>query len=322
MSSFSSLSIDLDNHWSYLKTHGDPSWAGFPSYLDRVVPLIREFATLLDVPLTAFVVGQDAELGENSGAMAQLGESGFEIANHSFHHEPWLHMKSRGEIEEEIGRAHVAIHRATGVEPRGFRGPGFSISRSTMHVLVDSGYTYDASTLPTFIGPLARAFYMRNSSLGREELEQRSKLFGGLSEVLRPIKPYQWEFDDREAELVEVPVTTIPLIRTPFHVTYLLYLARYSRALSRGYLRMALNLCRMTGVQPSLLLHSLDFIGADDVSDLEFFPGMDMSGAEKRDLLRSYVLLLKAHGEVVTVENHAHRALAANPGRHRVDSLA
>ena len=39
---------------------------------------------------------------------------------------------------------------------------------------------------------------------------------------------------------------------------------------------------------PSLLLHPLDLIGADDLpkgSGLEFFPGMAMEGARKRKLL-------------------------------------
>ena len=33
-----SLSLDLDNKWSYLKTHGDPGWESFPSYLGILVP--------------------------------------------------------------------------------------------------------------------------------------------------------------------------------------------------------------------------------------------------------------------------------------------
>ena len=40
-----SLSLDLDNLWSYMKTHGDPRWQAFPSYLDTVVP---RFLGLLD----------------------------------------------------------------------------------------------------------------------------------------------------------------------------------------------------------------------------------------------------------------------------------
>ena len=32
-----SISLDLDNLWSYLKTQGAPGWESFPSYLDLVV---------------------------------------------------------------------------------------------------------------------------------------------------------------------------------------------------------------------------------------------------------------------------------------------
>lgn len=31
-----SISLDLDNLWSYLKIHGDDGWRSFPSYLDRL----------------------------------------------------------------------------------------------------------------------------------------------------------------------------------------------------------------------------------------------------------------------------------------------
>ena len=28
-----SLSLDLDNQWSYMKTHGDAGWEALPTYL-------------------------------------------------------------------------------------------------------------------------------------------------------------------------------------------------------------------------------------------------------------------------------------------------
>ncbi len=37
-----SLSLDLDNRWSYMKTHGDEGWESFPSYLDVVVPRVLD----------------------------------------------------------------------------------------------------------------------------------------------------------------------------------------------------------------------------------------------------------------------------------------
>lgn len=320
MTRFSSLSVDLDNHWSYLKTYGDQNWRSFPSYLDIVVPLVCDFAEAMRLELTAFVVGQDAELDKNSDAMSRLGESGHEIANHSFHHEPWLHLKRHAEIDEEIGRADHAIQAATGVKPDGFRGPGFSFSQATLASLRRHGYRYDASTLPTFIGPLARAFYMRGSKLDQKGQDQRDRLFGDWSDVLRPISPYLWD-DDVDDSVVEIPVTTMPLLRIPFHATYLLYIARRSPSLSRAYLRTALGLCRATGVAPSLLLHSLDFIGHEDVSDLAFFPGMDMSGSQKRELIAGYVSMLADFGPIVTVGEHADRALDGRTARQPVSSL-
>ncbi len=33
-------------------------------------------------------------------------------------------------------------------------------------------------------------------------------------------------------------------------------------------------MCRLRGVEPSVLLHPLDFLGANDIDSLAFFPGM------------------------------------------------
>ena len=33
-----SLSLDLDNQWSYMKIHGDRGWACFATYLRLVIP--------------------------------------------------------------------------------------------------------------------------------------------------------------------------------------------------------------------------------------------------------------------------------------------
>lgn len=321
MSKVVSLSVDLDNHWSYLKTHGNEAWRTFPTYLGRVIPLICEIADEFDVTLTAFAVGRDAEMEVNGEAFAMLGESRHEVGNHSFHHEPWLHLKSADEIEEEVVRAGQVIEAATGKRPIGFRGPGFSLSSDTVDTLARNGYVYDASTLPTFIGPLARAYYMRQSNLDETELERREALFGGVKDVLRPIKPYLWNGSD-ESTLVEIPVTTMPLFRIPIHATYLLYLAKISPKLSSMYLRTALSLCSLTRVQPSLLLHSLDFIGSEDITDLGFFPGMDMTGAEKRRLLRGYLETLSSWGRIVPVSEHAEMVGAKKLRRQSVSSLA
>ncbi len=188
-----SLSLDLDNEWSYLKTHGDAGWQELPSYLDIVVPRVLAFLAERDLRITFFVVGQDAALDRNREALASLAAAGHEIGNHSFRHEPWMHRNPSREVADEIERAEDAIESATAYRTVGFRGPGYSLSPAILEVLADRGYRYDASTLPTVIGPLARAIYFRSAHLTAEEREQRADLFGSASECLRPIRPYRWE---------------------------------------------------------------------------------------------------------------------------------
>ena len=294
-----SLSLDLDNLWSYLKTHGDGAWEGYPSYLEIVVPHILDLASAAGITISVFVVGQDASFEKNRELLASIADAGHEIGNHSFRHEPWIHTYPGPEVVDELNKAHEAISTATGFEPTGFRGPGFSISPAMLVALAAMGYTYDASTLPTWIGPLARRYYFRSTSLPPEEAAKRSALFGSLRDGLLPNAPYEWELE--RGNLAELPVTTMPIARVPFHVSYLLYLSGFSAGLAEAYLKMALWACRSRGVGPSVLLHPLDLLGGDEVSALEFFPGMDLSGVEKRNRTARYLSLITAKFTVGTV---------------------
>jgi hypothetical protein len=297
-----SLSLDVDNKWSYLKTHGDPGWESFPSYLDILVPRVLEFLAKRNLTITFFVVGQDAALAKNSAAVQMIAAAGHEIGNHSFSHEPWLSQYSREEVEREIVLAEEQITRIAGQRPVGFRGPGFSLSEAALEVLRDRGYLYDASTLPTFLGPLARAYYFLHSQLRGEELNRRKSLFGSIRDGFRPLKPYRWQTRDG---LLEIPLTTMPIIRSPIHMSYLLYLSTFSRSLALGYFQAALRLCRLCGISPSLLLHPLDFLGRDDEVGLEFFPAMSLTREQKLRVLSETLAMYCGQFQVVTLKEHA-----------------
>jgi peptidoglycan-N-acetylglucosamine deacetylase len=296
------LSIDLDNLWSYLKTRGDGSWTSFPSFLELVVPRVMRFLADRQQSITWFVVGKDAASGDHRALLAAVAAAGHEIGNHSFLHEPWLHRFPSDRLEEEVARTEQAIEEATGLRPTGFRSPGYSLSREVLVTLERRGYRYDASTLPTFMGPLARAFYLRNAQLSRGERSERDALFGSFGEGTRPIKPYRWRLDG--GGLVEVPVTTMPLVRTPIHMSYLVYLAERSPALAMYYFKTALQLCRWTGVAPSLLLHSHDFVGADDVPAMSFFPGARLPGRAKMRLVGRCIDLLRTEFKVMPLSRY------------------
>lgn len=303
-----SISVDLDNQWAYMKTQGAPGWERFPSYLDQVVPRILEEMDSCEQSITFFIVGKDAEMPENEEALRSIAEAGHEIANHSYMHEPWLHLYSDAELKADFEKSENAIIAATGVLPEGFRGPGFSSSAAVREMLVARGYAYDASLFPTVVGPLARAYFMLNSTgLSKQEKQRRAGLYGRLADALSPLRPYEVAMG-----LPEVPVTTMPFTRLPIHLSYLLFLTQISEGLARLYWRTALSLCRVAGVAPSLLLHPTDFLDHTDVPEMAFFPAMRIPAARKMGLVRHVVRSIQAIWPTGTVAEHARTAEASS----------
>jgi hypothetical protein len=289
-----------------MKTHGDPGWESLPSYLDIIVPRTLSLLRERNLAITFFIVGLDAAQERNREVLHSIAAQGHEIGNHSFHHEPWLHLYSDSQLEDEIAKAEESIEQATGARPRGFRGPGFSLSEPLIDLLTRRGYLYDASTFPTYLGPLARAYYfMTARPRAGEEKRQRSKLFGTFSEGFRSVKAYRWQ--NSGPGLLEIPVTTMPIFKVPIHVSYLLYVSGFSTALAVQYFRTAMRLCEMTGTQPSLLLHPLDFLGCDDTPDLSFFPAMNLRSAVKVRFVQNVLEDYAERFDVVTLAQYARK---------------
>jgi peptidoglycan/xylan/chitin deacetylase (PgdA/CDA1 family) len=311
-----SLSLDLDNVWSYLKTHGDPDWEHRPSYLRIAVPRVLDLFGQHGLQATVFVIGADAAREDGAKAVAEFYAAGHEIGNHSFEHEPWLHRYPAARLAEEVRRTEEAIVAAGAPRPSGFRGPGFSVPPALLKLLMDRGYDYDASTLPTWIGPLARAYHFRTSRLTKEQRDERAALFGSAREALQPIHPYEWNRPGA-AGLVEIPVTTMPLARVPIHGSYLVQLHSYAPRLARTYLGAALRLCRIRGVGPSMLLHPTDLLDHRDAPQLAFFPGMAVPAAEKTRLMSWTLAALRRHFDLVGTGEHARRLRAAGLARSR-----
>jgi hypothetical protein len=306
---YASISLDLDNRWSYIKTRGARGWEAYPSYLDVFVPRFLDALDELGLQVTVFIVGQDASLPDNRRLLAELVRRGHEPGNHSFHHEPWLHLFSRDRIESEVGETERRIEEATGRKPIGFRGPGFSWSGRLIEVLMERGYLYDSSSLPTHLGPLARLYYFWKAALTTEQKQERRNLYGRLGDGLLPVRQYLLK-NASGARLLEMPVTTIPLLKVPFHLSYLIYLSGYSESLADLYLGLALGLCATTRTEPSFLLHPLDFLNVADAPELAFFPGMRIKMEKKRRVFRKAIRRLRERFEVVTMSAHARELLA------------
>ncbi len=306
-----SVSLDLDNQWSYMKIHGDQGWETFPSFLDIIIPKALDLLDQLNLKITFFIVGQDAALQKNQEALRLLVGRGHEVGNHSFSHEPWLHRYSKEQIKREVIDAEEEILRVTGQKPKGFRAPGFNWTPELIEVLVGNGYLYDASTFPTYLSPLARMYYFWKSNFTKEEKEKRDGLFGSFRDGFKPVKPY-WIQLNGDKRLLEMPVTTMPIFKLPFHLTYLLYLNRFSKTVMTSYLKTALNLCWTTKTELSFLLHPLDLLTGDDVPELAFFPGMDLPREGKAEIFVSVLKELAEQFTLVNMSSHANQILGKN----------
>jgi hypothetical protein len=64
-------------------------------------------------------------------------------------------------------------------------------------------------------------------------------------------------------------------------------------------------MCRLRSVEPSILLHPLDFLGSNDVDSLAFFPGMAMPARLKIEVVTVALEMLGEWHDVGTMLQHA-----------------
>lgn len=296
------LSLDLDDAWTYLRAAGRAGWETAPTLVPVVCGRLLALLEHWRVRATLFVITRDLEDPVKIEAIRPFVAAGHEIGCHSHWHHPHFATLSRAEVEHEILGAADRIESVLGVRPRGFRAPGFAQNPHTIDVLREGGFQYDASLLATFLGPIARTWYFLHSGMNAEERRRRSAMFGRLADALRSQRPHML---DDAPQLASVPVTVVPLLRTPFHTSYLLWLEGISPALARSYLALGLGLCRLTSLPPSYLLHSLDFIGRDEVQGLGFFPGMELDWDRKHRVLDHVLSRLTTNFDVGPLADRA-----------------
>jgi len=110
--------------------------------LARGYPNLYRLLAVHDVRATFFVEGWNGI--HHPDAVAEVVRRGHELGMHGWVHEPWhaLDPATEAALAE---RATVALARAAGVRPAGFRAPGGSRTPHTEAVLRGLGYRYDAS---------------------------------------------------------------------------------------------------------------------------------------------------------------------------------
>jgi peptidoglycan-N-acetylglucosamine deacetylase len=295
-----SVSVDLDGLGCYAAIHGLDRNA-LPERASQAVPVVAverlcELFASVRLRATFFAIGCELDIPGSARALKGAAAAGHEIASHSHAHEYSLSRRPAVEIEADLSRAEQAISAAAGEAPRGFRAPGYTLSRTLLDAVRARGYLYDSSLLPS---PPYYAAKAAAIALYAARGRRSHSILGGIGQLFARRAPH-WREGVRE-----LPIATVPVLRAPVIGTLLLAL--------RGPPALALARSGRAGGHLNLELHGIDALDVSDATPelAAAQPGLRLRAAEKLRRLRSILESLRAQAEPLTLEQAALRLLPA-----------
>jgi peptidoglycan/xylan/chitin deacetylase (PgdA/CDA1 family) len=251
------VSVDLDEIPNYFGIHGlaEPEGPASTLVYDVAIDRLLALASEMAIPLTLFAIGSDLSRSEAAAKLRAARAVGCEIANHTLDHRYDLVRLGRAEIRRQVHEGSLAIERATGAPPVGFRAPGYTITDEVFSVLEELGVLYDSSVFPC--PPYWAA---KVAALGLIALRGRTSrsIVDTPAVLIAPTRPYRigrpyWR---RGRGLVELPVQVTRGMRLPF----------FGTSVTAGGPRVARRLARACAGEPlvNLELHGIDVLDATD----------------------------------------------------------
>ncbi len=140
------LSIDFEDwHQLVRRRVGVANWQEPGPALERQTDRLLSLLGELEVRATFFILGMTARA--HPDLVERIVRAGHEIGCHGDAHQ-LVHTLTPQEFATDLRRARQTISELTGVAPRGYRAPAFSITQQTpwaYDVLAEAGFAYDAS---------------------------------------------------------------------------------------------------------------------------------------------------------------------------------
>lgn len=147
---------------------------------ERVLALLARYELLT----TWFIPGVTIDTFPE--ACAVVAEAGHEIGHHGYDHVSPTEL-DRDDEAEQLDRGSQAILKFTGTRPRGYRAPGWDLSKHSVDLLVERAFVYDSSLMANDYMPY------RARRADRTEPGEPVR-FGKESPLLE--LPISWSLDD------------------------------------------------------------------------------------------------------------------------------
>ena len=291
-----SVGVDVDSLSHYYRIHGlDPAAATNEAW-EVGVPRFAALFKRLEIPATFYCVAEDLEVADNRERLRALAADGFEIGNHSWHHDYHLTRLPLSRQREEVGEGRRLLEEAAEAPVVGFRAPGYHSSGGLQRALRESGHRYESSAFPCAPYYLAKAAVM-----GWLQLRGRASqsLLGSPRLLLAPRGPYRAALEDpyRQGEgLLHYPISVcwgLPLIGTAFTALG----PRASAALGHFAARQGRHL--------TVEFHAADLLSVeDDQLDpaLERQPDLRVSVHRKEACFAALLTAIKARADFVRLD--------------------
>lgn len=181
--SVSVFTVDLED-WYYSREHersfvnGD--YLPLRQFLNQNTQKILNLLDEHNITATFFVLGK---LAENERELLEVVvNSGHEIACHGYDHFN-VNTMTPNEFRRDLEKSIKAIESATGIAPRGYRAPNFSIGKNNewaFGVLNEYGFVYDSSVLPSGFGKMPSRPFVHPSGIIELPISCTKILFSGI----------------------------------------------------------------------------------------------------------------------------------------------
>ena len=142
------LTVNLEDYFhvaAYGKLIQRKQWYRFETRFERNTLRVLDLLDKSNVKATFFVLGWVAD--QRPDLVREVARRGHEIASKGYFHRAICHMTAE-EFRDDLSKTSIAIERAIGTKPLGFRVAEGWMARSdlwALDVLAQEGYAYDSS---------------------------------------------------------------------------------------------------------------------------------------------------------------------------------
>ncbi|MFN7962410.1 MAG: polysaccharide deacetylase family protein [Thermoanaerobaculia bacterium] len=312
------VSVDLDAPIDYFRFYRVAEAPPSGPFLADSLSRLGELFARLGLRATFFAIGRDAAEPEAARALRQLVEAGHEVANHTLSHPIAFRELARAEKAREVAEGRERLEQAVSAPVRGFRCPAYDVDRELLEVLLEQGYAYDSSLMPTpFLVPMRWLIQARS--------RRRAVGLGELSHAWSRRAPHclhrgrggrlvVGEPPAGEPFLVELPLSVVSPLRLPFYGTI-------TQAYGERFFAFALRRLRREALPINYALHAAEVSAFDPAArgaECARVPGYGRPLEERRALLASTLGRLAEGAASVTLGELAARLrgeVAARPAR-------